>query len=33
MEGFEFSGQGRLNRIDTFTTKAGKDNYRGCGGQ
>jgi single-stranded DNA-binding protein len=23
--GFEFSGSGRLGRIDTFTTKAGKD--------
>jgi single-stranded DNA-binding protein len=23
-EGFEFSGQGRLNRVDTFTTKTGK---------
>jgi single-stranded DNA-binding protein len=23
--GFEFSGSGRLDRIDTFTTKAGKD--------
>jgi hypothetical protein len=25
MDGFEFSGQGKLNRVDTFTTKAGKN--------
>lgn len=24
MDGFKFSGQGKLQRVDTFTTKAGK---------
>lgn len=25
MDGFEFSGQGRLSRVETFTTKSGKN--------